>query len=94
MTGGVERYRPVPAIPGAVRPARAVLLYFDDDGHRMAGWEWTRPEITMEAEAELEFPYGDPLMAAHSTPSTTYTATVSGRAFRGITIDREEQAHG
>lgn len=24
---GVERYRPVPAIPGAVRPTRAVLLY-------------------------------------------------------------------
>lgn len=89
MTGDVERYRPVPAIPDAVRPARAVLLYFDDDGRRMAGWEWTRPEITMEAEAECEFPYGEQLMAVHSAPSTTYTATVSGRAFRGITINRE-----
>ena len=89
MTGDVERYRPVPAIPGAVRPARVVLLYFDDDGRRMAGWEWTRPEVKIEAEAELEFPYGDQLMAVYSTPSTTYTATVSGRAFRGITIDRE-----
>lgn len=87
MTGGVERYRPVPAIPGAVWPARAVLLYFDDGGRRMAGWEWTRPEVTFEAEAE---PFN---MAVQSTPSTTYTATVSGRAFRGITIDdREEQA--
>lgn len=87
--GEVERYRPVPAVPGAVRPARAVLLYFDNDGRRMAGWEWTRPEVTMEAETELEFPYGDPLTAVYSTPSTTYTATVSGRAFRGITTDRE-----
>lgn len=92
MTGDVERYRPVPAIPGAVRPARAVLLYFDDDGRRMAGWEWTRPEVMIETEAEFAFTYGDPFMAAQSTPSTTYTATVSGRAFRGITIDREEQA--
>ena len=89
MTGDVERYRPVPAIPDAVRPARAVLLYFDDDGRRMAGWEWTRPEVTMEAETEFAGAYGDSLMAVHSTPSTTYTATVSGRAFRGITIDRE-----
>lgn len=87
--GEVERYRPVPAIPGAVRPARAVLLYFDDDGRRMAGWEWIRPEVTMEAEAECEFPYGEPLMAVHSSPSTTYTATVSGRAFRGVMVDRE-----
>lgn len=94
MTGGVERYRPVPAIPGPPRPARAVLLYFDDDGRRMAGWEWTRPEVTFEAEAEVEFAYGEPFNMVHSTPSTTYTATVSGRAFRGITIDREEQAHG
>lgn len=95
MTGGVERYRPVPAIPGPPRPARAVLLYFDDDGRRMAGWEWTRPEVTFEAEAEVEFAYGEPFnMAVYSTPSTTYTATVSGCAFRGITIDREEQAHG
>lgn len=91
MTGGVERYRPVPAIPGPPRPARAVLLYFDDDGRRMAGWEWIKPKVTMEAEAECEFPYGEPFMAVHSAPSTTYTATVSGRAFRGITIDREEQ---
>lgn len=90
MTGGVERYRPVPAIPGPPRPARAVLLYFDDDGRRMAGWEWTRPEVTIETEAE--FTYGEPFIAVHSTLSTTYTATVSGRAFRGITIDREEQA--
>lgn len=89
MTGDVEQYRPVPAIPDAVRPARAVLLYFDDDGRRMAGWEWIRPEVTMEAEAEFEFPYVDPFMAVHSSPSTTYTATVSGRAFRGVMVDRE-----
>ena len=94
MTGDVERYRPVPAIPGPPRPARAVLLYFDDDWHRMAGWEWTRPEVTMEAETEFAGTYGDSLMEVYSTPSTTYTATVSGCAFRGITIDREEQAHG
>ena len=92
MTGGVERYRPDPAVPGAVRPARVVLLYFDEDGRRMAGWEWTRPKVTIEAEAE--FTYGEPSMAVYSTPSTTYTATVSGCAFRGITVDREEQAHG
>ena len=94
MTGGVERYRPVPAIPGPHRPARAVLLYFDDDGRRMAGWEWTRPEVTFEAETECASTYGEPFnMAVYSTLSTTYTATVSGCAFRGITIDREEQAH-
>lgn len=92
MTGGVERYRPVPAIPGAVRPARAVLLYFDDDGRRMAGWEWTRPEVIFEYETEFASTYGGPFMAVQPTQSTTYTATVSGRAFRGITIDREEQA--
>lgn len=92
MTGGVERYRPVPAIPGAVRPARAVLLYFDDDGRRMAGLEWTRPEVMIEYETEFASTYGDPFTAVQSTPSTTYTATVSGRAFRGIKIDREEQA--
>ena len=47
MTGDVERHRPVPAIPGPPRPARAVLLYFDDDGRRMAGWEWIKPKVTM-----------------------------------------------
>ena len=94
MTGGVERYRPVPAVPGPPRPARAVLLYFDDDGRRMAGWEWTRPEVTIEAETECASAYGEPFIAVPSTLSTTYTATVSGCAFRGITIDREEQAHG
>lgn len=92
MTGDVERYRPVPAIPGAVRPARAVLLYFDDDGRRMAGWEWTSPEVMIEYETEFASTYGEPFVAVQSTPLTTYTVTVSGCAFRGITIDREEQA--
>ena len=91
MTGDVERYRPVPAIPAAPRPARVVLLYFDDDGRRMAGWEWARPEVKIEAEAEFAPWYGEQVMAVQPTPATTYTATVSGRAFRGIAIDREEQ---
>lgn len=82
----VERYRPLPEkrSPRDDRPPRVVLLFLDEAGGHMAGYEWVYPEVTIETEHDYEdFPFS-PFRAPRSV-GTTYTLTITGaESHRGI----------
>lgn len=79
----VERYRPLPEKRAARgdQPPRVVLLYLDEAGGHMAGWEWIRPKVVFESDFEYETSYD--VLASQRT-AATYTATISGGEFRGV----------
>lgn len=84
----VEPYRPLPEkrSPRGDRPPRVVVLYLDESGGRMAGFEWTRPEVVLEYENE-DLDWGWPTSALPSASGTKYTLTITGYEYRGIMKD-------
>ena len=75
----VEKYRPLPEKRAALgdRPPRVVLLYLDEAGGHMVGYEWVHPEVTLETEHNYEdFPF-HPFRAPRHV-GTTYTVTITG----------------
>ena len=71
----VEPYRQLPEkrSPRGDRPPRVVVLYLDESGGRMAGFEWTRPEVVLDADREYE-----------DASRTKYMLTITGYEYRAI----------
>ena len=79
----LEPYRPLPEkrSPRGDRPPRVVVLYLDESGGRMAGFEWTRPEVVLDADREYEdIDWGWPTSASR----TKYMLTITGYEYRAI----------
>ena len=79
----VEPYRPLPEkrSPRCDRPPRVVVLYLDESGGRMAGFEWTRPEVVLDADREYEdIDWG----WTPSASRTKYMLTITGYEYRAI----------
>lgn len=93
--GEVERYRPLPERRGGggpARPPRLVLLYLDEDGGRMSGWEWVKPEVVFEVNHEYDVVSPEPLKPPFLV-GTTSVVTISG-SFRGLEYRTKEEEQG
>lgn len=86
----VEPYRQLPEkrSPRGDRPPRVVVLYLDESGGRMAGFEWTRPEVVLDADREYEdIAWGAWGWPTSASSRTKYTLTITGYEYRAIMKD-------
>lgn len=68
-----------------------MLLYLDEEGGRMRGWEWVKPEVVFEVSHEYDDVPPEPLKK--TLVGTTSVVTISG-GFRGLDYRAKEEEQG